>query len=61
VELSLSLSEAAEGCTKRLSFDAYVFCDSCGEWPQKFSYIVSFAFTNIDKPVMARKISCKDT
>ncbi|VVA92846.1 unnamed protein product [Arabis nemorensis] len=29
VELSLSFSEAAEGCTKRLSFDAYVFCDSC--------------------------------
>ncbi|XP_010460597.1 PREDICTED: chaperone protein dnaJ 1, mitochondrial isoform X1 [Camelina sativa] len=29
VELSLSLSEAAKGCTKRLSFDAYVFCDSC--------------------------------
>ncbi|KAL1218734.1 Chaperone protein dnaJ 1 [Cardamine amara subsp. amara] len=29
VELSLSFSEAAKGCTKRLSFDAYVFCDSC--------------------------------
>ncbi|KAG7593163.1 Chaperone J-domain superfamily [Arabidopsis thaliana x Arabidopsis arenosa] len=29
VELSLSFSEAAEGCSKRLSFDAYVFCDSC--------------------------------
>lgn len=36
MELSLSFSEAAEGCTKRLSFDAYVFCDSCGEWPQNF-------------------------
>ncbi|ESQ34037.1 hypothetical protein EUTSA_v10007688mg [Eutrema salsugineum] len=29
VELSLSFSEAAKGCTKRLNFDAYVFCDSC--------------------------------
>ncbi|CAN8304049.1 unnamed protein product [Cochlearia groenlandica] len=29
VELSLSLSEAAKGCTKRLDFDAFVFCDSC--------------------------------
>ncbi|KAK6938106.1 DnaJ domain [Dillenia turbinata] len=29
VELSLSFSEAAKGCTKHLSFDAYVPCDSC--------------------------------
>ncbi|CAA7015725.1 unnamed protein product [Microthlaspi erraticum] len=29
VELSLSFYEAAKGCTKRLNFDAYVFCDSC--------------------------------
>ncbi|KAL8162376.1 hypothetical protein V2J09_013865 [Rumex salicifolius] len=29
VELSLSFSEAAEGCTKHLSFDAYIPCDSC--------------------------------
>ncbi|KAH9626497.1 hypothetical protein KSS87_020199 [Heliosperma pusillum] len=28
-ELSLSFLEAAEGCTKRLSFDAYVPCSSC--------------------------------
>ncbi|KAJ4956485.1 hypothetical protein NE237_013268 [Protea cynaroides] len=28
-DLSLSFSEAANGCTKRLSFDAYVPCDSC--------------------------------
>ncbi|KAE9458891.1 hypothetical protein C3L33_09218, partial [Rhododendron williamsianum] len=31
VELSLSFSEAATGCTKHLSFDASVPCDSCGE------------------------------
>lgn len=31
VELTLSLYEAVKGCTKRLEFDAYVFCDSCGE------------------------------
>ncbi|KAG5541825.1 hypothetical protein RHGRI_021609 [Rhododendron griersonianum] len=29
VELSLSFSEAATGCTKHLSFDASVPCDSC--------------------------------
>ncbi|XP_060217884.1 chaperone protein dnaJ 1, mitochondrial isoform X2 [Lycium barbarum] len=29
VELSLSFSEAAKGCTKHLSFDADVPCDSC--------------------------------
>ncbi|CAK9149015.1 unnamed protein product [Ilex paraguariensis] len=29
VELSLSFSEAARGCTKHLSFDASVPCDSC--------------------------------
>lgn len=29
VELSLSFSEAAKGCTKHLSFDATVPCDSC--------------------------------
>ncbi|XP_077214325.1 DNAJ heat shock family protein isoform X2 [Tasmannia lanceolata] len=29
VELSLSFSEAANGCTKHLSFDAHVPCDSC--------------------------------
>ncbi|KAF7138565.1 hypothetical protein RHSIM_Rhsim07G0208600 [Rhododendron simsii] len=29
VELSLSFSEAAKGCTKHLSFDASVPCDSC--------------------------------
>lgn len=29
VELSLSFSEAAKGCTKHLSFDAYIPCDSC--------------------------------
>ncbi|XP_058087789.1 chaperone protein dnaJ 1, mitochondrial isoform X2 [Magnolia sinica] len=29
VELSLSFSEAAKGCTKHLSFDAHVPCDSC--------------------------------
>ncbi|KAK2992080.1 hypothetical protein RJ640_023463 [Escallonia rubra] len=29
VQLSLSFSEAAEGCTKHLSFDASVPCDSC--------------------------------
>ncbi|XP_043692153.1 chaperone protein dnaJ 1, mitochondrial isoform X2 [Telopea speciosissima] len=29
VELSLSFSEAAKGCTKHLSFDARVPCDSC--------------------------------
>lgn len=29
LELSLSFSEAAQGCTKHLSFDAYIPCDSC--------------------------------
>ncbi|KAF2582527.1 hypothetical protein F2Q68_00005710, partial [Brassica cretica] len=29
VELTLSLYESLKGCTKRLEFDAYVFCDSC--------------------------------
>lgn len=29
VELMLSFSEAARGCTKNLSFDAFVPCDSC--------------------------------
>ncbi|GKV33623.1 hypothetical protein SLEP1_g42105 [Rubroshorea leprosula] len=29
MELLLSFSEAAEGCTKDLTFDAYVPCDSC--------------------------------
>ncbi|XP_010540444.1 PREDICTED: chaperone protein dnaJ 1, mitochondrial isoform X2 [Tarenaya hassleriana] len=29
VELVLSFSEATKGCTKQLSFDAYVLCDSC--------------------------------
>ncbi|KAM7257280.1 hypothetical protein ACFE04_013021 [Oxalis oulophora] len=29
VELSLSFIEAAKGCTKNLSFDAFVPCDSC--------------------------------
>lgn len=29
VELSLSFSEAVKGCTKDLSFDAFVPCDSC--------------------------------
>ncbi|XP_057974122.1 chaperone protein dnaJ 1, mitochondrial isoform X2 [Malania oleifera] len=29
VELLLSFSEAAKGCTKHLSFDAFVPCDSC--------------------------------
>ncbi|KAK9270884.1 hypothetical protein L1049_026470 [Liquidambar formosana] len=29
VELSLSFSEAAKGCTKNLSLDSYVPCDSC--------------------------------
>ncbi|GMY07009.1 chaperone protein dnaJ 1, mitochondrial isoform X1 [Fagus crenata] len=29
VELSLSFSEAVKGCTKNLSFDAFVPCDSC--------------------------------
>ncbi|KAG7972102.1 hypothetical protein I3843_07G167100 [Carya illinoinensis] len=29
VELSLSFSEAAKGCTKNLSFDAFVPCDFC--------------------------------
>lgn len=29
VELSLSFTEAAQGCTKNLSFDAFVPCDSC--------------------------------
>uniref|UniRef100_A0A803MEE5 Chaperone protein dnaJ 1, mitochondrial n=1 Tax=Chenopodium quinoa TaxID=63459 RepID=A0A803MEE5_CHEQI len=29
VELSLSFSEAAKGCTKQLSFDAYIPCESC--------------------------------
>ncbi|CAI9112146.1 OLC1v1012538C2 [Oldenlandia corymbosa var. corymbosa] len=29
VELSLTFSEAAQGCTKHLSFDADVTCDSC--------------------------------
>ncbi|XP_038704976.1 chaperone protein dnaJ 1, mitochondrial-like isoform X2 [Tripterygium wilfordii] len=29
VDLVLSFSEAANGCTKHLSFDAYVPCDSC--------------------------------
>ncbi|XP_042494500.1 chaperone protein dnaJ 1, mitochondrial isoform X2 [Macadamia integrifolia] len=29
VELSLSFSEASKGCTKHLSFDAHVPCDSC--------------------------------
>lgn len=29
VELSLSFSEATKGCTKNLSFDAFVPCDSC--------------------------------
>ncbi|XXG61120.1 hypothetical protein AAC387_Pa04g2854 [Persea americana] len=29
VEISLSFSEAAKGCTKHLSFDAEVPCDSC--------------------------------
>nr|VDC97847.1 unnamed protein product [Brassica oleracea] len=36
VELTLSLYESLKGCTKRLEFDAYVFCDSCGESPQNF-------------------------
>ncbi|GLT79873.1 hypothetical protein SLA2020_513440 [Shorea laevis] len=31
MELLLSFSEAAEGCTKDLTFDAYVPCDSCGK------------------------------
>lgn len=31
VEISLSFSEAAKGCTKHLSFDAEVPCDSCSE------------------------------
>lgn len=30
VELQLSFSEAAKGCTKHLSFDSSVPCDSCG-------------------------------
>ncbi|KMS94908.1 hypothetical protein BVRB_014210 isoform B [Beta vulgaris subsp. vulgaris] len=29
VELLLSFSEAAKGCTKQVSFDAYIPCDSC--------------------------------
>lgn len=29
VDLSLSFTEAAKGCTKHLSFDAFVPCDSC--------------------------------
>nr|POF00277.1 chaperone protein dnaj 1, mitochondrial [Quercus suber] len=29
VKLSLSFSEAVKGCTKDLSFDAFVPCDSC--------------------------------
>lgn len=36
MELTLSLYESLKGCTKRLEFDAYVFCDSCGESPQNF-------------------------
>ncbi|KAL0361779.1 UNVERIFIED_CONTAM: Chaperone protein dnaJ 1, mitochondrial [Sesamum radiatum] len=31
VELSLTFSEAAKGCTKQLSFEADVPCDSCCE------------------------------
>lgn len=29
VELSISFSEAAQGCTKHLSFDANILCESC--------------------------------
>lgn len=32
VEVLLSFSEASKGCTKHMSFDAEVPCDSCSEW-----------------------------
>lgn len=46
MELSLSFSEAAKGCTKHLSFDATVPCDSCGEL-SSILFCSRMAFGNI--------------
>lgn len=44
MELSLSFFEAAKGCTKHLSVNAHVPCDSCCESNKYFKIPLLFTF-----------------